>query len=120
MISLDGIEWAEAIFPPDFMGSNVGYTILESPTGGIFLGMLTNKIQSYGSLFKSNWNGTYFTLLLDHMNQDGNGHVDFEKLQGLKGVALANQQRDPNNYQKFLVTKITYDDGLFRYITDIR
>lgn len=66
MVSLDGIHFAPARFPPDMHLENQAYTVLESVTDSIFLHVTTHqKIGAeWGSLFKSNSNGTDFTLSL--------------------------------------------------------
>lgn len=87
--------------------------MLDSTSGDVFLQALVNRKQNFGSLFKSNWNGTYYSLILDHVHEDSQGHVDFEKISGIDGVALANQVINPDvsGNAKELITKITYDDG---------
>ena len=123
MVSLDGIEWAEAVFPKSLKSSgSVGYTILESTAGNIFLEVLTDKFRGFGSLLKSNWNGTYFNLVMDHVNQDGSGFVDFEKINGLHGVYLLNQIADDSEdiSLKRMVSKISYDDGIYNLLFNIR
>lgn len=116
MVTLDGIEWAEAVFPQGLETSgSVGYTILESTAGNIFLEVLTDKFRGFGSLLKSNWNGTYFNLVMEHVNQDGSGFVDFEKVSGLNGVYLVNQITEEDlgaGSSKHLVTKMSYDEGI--------
>jgi hypothetical protein len=82
------------------------------------LHVTTSSIKSknkYGSILKSNWNGTYYSLSLENANRDDNGFVDFEKMQGIKGIALANVVS--NVYEvnlgndKKLKTMITFNDG---------
>jgi hypothetical protein len=68
---------------------------------------------NYGNLFRSNWNGTYYSLMLDNVNEDFTGHVDFEKIAGLNGVVIANQLQNPgdSSLNRQITTKISYDDG---------
>ena len=49
----------------------------------------------WGSILKSNSNGTYFGLSIDNVNRDDRGYVDFEKLIGLDGIALINVVSNP-------------------------
>lgn len=114
MVTLDGMEWAQAVLPFGYDSSGpVGYTILEATSGNIFLEVLVDKFRGYGSLLKSNWNGTYFSHVLDYVNQDGSGFVDFEKVNGLHGVYIVNQVVAGTEPDKNVVTKITYDDGIY-------
>jgi hypothetical protein len=117
MITLDGLEWAEAVLPSGFESSGTaGYTILENTSGNIFLEVLVDKFRGYGSLLKSNWNGTYFSHVMDYVNQDGSGFVDFEKVSGLHGVYIVNQVTIETEPEKHIVTKITYDNGILESI----
>jgi hypothetical protein len=76
----------------------------------------SNSIGSeYGALFKSNWNGTFFHKILDGVNQNRNGFVDFEKIVGINGTIAVNQISNiealPQGDPKRLVSKMTFDDG---------
>ena len=82
------------------------------------LHVTTSSIRSknkYGSILKSNWNGTYYSLSLENANRDDIGFVDFEKMQGIQGISIANIVS--NVYEanmgsdKELKTKITFNDG---------
>ncbi|RIA92294.1 hypothetical protein C1645_765456 [Glomus cerebriforme] len=116
-ISEDGKKFFDATFPPDINVNQEAYTILPSTTGSIFLDVYKSlKVGfEYGSLFKSNSNGTAFNKILDNTNRNIYGNVDFEKVQGLDGVILANQVENVeelNEYiKKKVTTKISYDDG---------
>ena len=96
----------------------LGYTILESSTGAIFLDAFVNNLPggNYGALFISNYNGSEFKASITHTNRDQNGFVDFEKMHGIKGVAVVNEiknaERITNGGFKQIETKITFDDGL--------
>jgi len=69
MASLDGLNFAEARFPPNMRLDNRAYTVLESVTDSIFLHVTTSQKSGaeWGSLFKSNSNGTDFTLSLEYV-----------------------------------------------------
>ncbi|KAJ3053123.1 vacuolar protein sorting/targeting protein PEP1 [Rhizophlyctis rosea] len=116
-VTIDGSTWAEAKFPKGYSVTDHGYTVLESTTGSIFLDMFMSSTsgKEYGTLLISNGNGTEYSVGLEYTNQDTNGYVDFEKIQGLEGIALVNQI---SNYEsvkygssKKLVTKMSWDDG---------
>jgi hypothetical protein len=90
---------------------------LESNTGNIFLQMIrSNSVGAeHGSLFKSNWNGTYYHKILDGVNQNRNGFADFEKIVGINGTIAVNEITNidalPQGDPKRLITKFTFDDG---------
>ncbi|KAI8050565.1 hypothetical protein BDF22DRAFT_695641 [Syncephalis plumigaleata] len=100
-ISMNGKEFALAEFPS---GENIlhkAYTLLE-PTRQTLTLHITESAKEgveWGNLLNSNWNGTYYTQILDHVNRNSKGLVDFERILGIEGVAMANQ------------TRITYDNG---------
>ncbi|KAJ7733832.1 hypothetical protein B0H14DRAFT_3517289 [Mycena olivaceomarginata] len=105
-VSLDGIEFAPAKFPPDMHPEAHAYTILESGTPSLFLHILAPN-PHWGNLLKSNSNGTYFGLSLANVHRDDRGFVDFEKVSGLEGIAFANVVADPRELQ----SRITHNDG---------
>lgn len=118
-VTIDGETFADADFPPKFSVSrHSAYTVLDSSTKSIFLHLTTNadKGREFGTILKSNSNGTYYVTSLDSVNRDRWGYVDFEKVQGLEGVALVNVVINPddvvnNKADKKLRTKITHNDG---------
>lgn len=69
----------------------------------------------WGTLFKSNSNGTYYSPSLEHVNRDGRGFVDFEKMIGLDGIAVVNVVANPDEAaisgNKRLQSRITHNDG---------
>jgi hypothetical protein len=68
-----------------------------------------------GNILKSNSNGTYFGLSIEHVNRDERGFVDFEKMIGLDGIALVNIVSNPDesavSHHKLLQSRITHNDG---------
>ncbi|KAJ7725948.1 hypothetical protein B0H16DRAFT_275953 [Mycena metata] len=116
-ISLDGVNFATALFPPTMHPESHAYTVLESSTGALFLHMTTSEPPSpyWGSILKSNSNGTYFGLSLENVNRDDRGFVDFEKMIGLDGIALVNVVVNPQEAvvtgRKDLQSRITHNDG---------
>jgi hypothetical protein len=69
----------------------------------------------WGNLLKSNSNGTYYGLSLEHANRNKAGYVDFEKMIGLDGIAVMNIVANPADAavsrKKKLQTRITHNDG---------
>lgn len=118
-ISVDGSTFADAIWPHGFkLDHEVGYTVLDSSTHSVFLHVTTNneRDREYGTLVKSNSNGTFYFHQLDAVDRDAPGYVDFEKMFGLEGVAMVNQvsNADLKSYSKDgkkLKTVITHNDG---------
>lgn len=116
-VSIDGKTFATGKFPPNLKIQNQAYTVLESSTKAVFLHVTTHGQpgSEWGGLFKSNSNGTYYALSLDHVNRNSKGYVDFEKMQGLDGIAVMNVVSNPDEAQitgqKKLVTRITHNDG---------
>ncbi|WVQ82331.1 hypothetical protein IAT38_004459 [Cryptococcus sp. DSM 104549] len=116
-ISLDGYHFAEGQFPPSMRIENRAYTILESSTDSVFLHVTMNSAASkeWGSIFKSNSNGTYYGLSIEYVNRNAAGYVDFEKMIGLDGIAVINVVANPTEAdisgKKKIQTRITHNDG---------
>lgn len=97
------------------------YTILESSTDSVFLHMTMSEPPApyWGAILKSNWNGTYYGLTMDHVNRNELGFVDFEKMIGLDGIALINVVSNPEEAtisgRKSLQSRITHNDGKFSF-----
>ncbi|KAF1959139.1 vacuolar protein sorting/targeting protein 10 [Byssothecium circinans] len=117
--SLDAKNFAEAKFPPKFnVHHQTAYTVLDSSTHSVFLHVTVNGRveQEYGSIIKSNSNGTSYVMSLSHVNRNTVGYVDFEKIQGIEGVALANVVMNVDDIEKGGAkknkqTRITHNDG---------
>ncbi|GAA6062486.1 hypothetical protein JCM10212_001859 [Sporobolomyces blumeae] len=116
-VSLDGKHFALARFPPNMQLENQAYTVLESTTSSIFLHVTTHPDfgSEWGTLFKSNSNGTYYSPSLEYVNRNSKGFVDFEKMIGLDGIAVINVVSNPEeatlSSNKKLQTRITHNDG---------
>jgi len=69
----------------------------------------------WGNILKSNSNGTYFGVSIESVNRNDAGYVDFEKFQGLDGIAMvnvvANRAEAALTGRKALQTRITHNDG---------
>lgn len=116
--SVDGRTFAGAQFPHEFSFPQSGYTVLDSSTHSVFLHVTVNseKDFEYGSIIKSNSNGTSYGLSLEAVDRDAPGYVDFEKTFGLEGLSLANivsnyDNKDYKKQGKRLKTVITHNDG---------
>jgi len=117
--SLDAKTFAEAKFPPKFeVDHQTAYTVLDSSTHSVFLHVTVNGRvdQEYGSIIKSNSNGTFYVMSLNYVNRNTDGYVDYEKIQGIEGVALANivanaKEVDEGKDKKRKQTVITHNDG---------
>lgn len=116
--SLDAKTFAEAKFPPKFnVDHQTAYTVLDSSTHSVFLHVTVSSRldQEYGSIIKSNSNGTSYVMSLNAVNRDKDGFVDFEKMQGIEGVAVvnivANADKVSQGEKKKKQTRITHNDG---------
>ncbi|KAI8957449.1 Oligoxyloglucan reducing end-specific cellobiohydrolase [Daldinia sp. FL1419] len=113
--SLNGRDYVPAHFPYNFeVPQTSGYTVLESSTHAINLFVVTDgeENREFGSILKSNSNGTSFVLSVAGVNCK-HGYADFEKMLGLEGVVLVNtvQNRDSDSEPKRLQTRISHNDG---------
>ncbi|KAJ1723933.1 vacuolar protein sorting/targeting protein PEP1 [Coemansia erecta] len=134
LVSLDGRAAAAARFPGNLATVDAAYTVLEPPEGfayqdsrgrsrqmpggGVMLHVTTSSAPGaeWGSLYASNSNGTYYARALAHVNRDDAGLVDFERLRGLEGAALANVVANAGDVAragaaKRLQTVVTADGG---------
>lgn len=116
--SVDGSNFAEALFPANFkVPHQSGYNVMDSSTHSVFLLVTTESERDYkyGTLIKSNSNGTSYVLSLSAINQDPGSYADFEKTLGIEGVALANivanAETAVKDKVKKLKTKVTHNDG---------
>jgi Sortilin, neurotensin receptor 3, len=70
----------------------------------------------FGNILKSNSNGTFYGVSIEHVNRNRPGYVDFEKMIGLDGVAVVNILANPNDVtltgHKILQSRITHNDGM--------
>ncbi len=116
--SVDGKTFADARFPPSFeVPAQKAYTVLDSSTHAVFLHVTVNNREGseFGSIIKSNSNGTSYVMSLNGVNRNSRGYVDFEKMLGLEGVILVNQvvnvDEAEKGMSKKLKTMITHNDG---------
>lgn len=114
-ISKDGVSWHEAVFPKGQKMIERSYTLLESNDHSLMVNVLADPIALHGDLYKSNSNGTFFAKSLENVNRNFEGFVDFERIQGLEGIILANIQASPSGMlsgkDKDIQSRISFDDG---------
>ncbi|KAI0017408.1 vacuolar protein sorting [Xylariomycetidae sp. FL0641] len=116
LASINGRDYAPAHFPYNFQVSHQNaYTVLDSSTHAVnlFVAVETEMHQRYGSILKSNSNGTSYVLSAEGVNCDDGYYVDYEKMLGLEGVALINtvEKRNSKTGEKRLQTRISHNDG---------
>jgi len=116
--SVDGRTFAPAQFPKNFqVAHQQAYTVLDSSTHAVFLHVTVSTApdREYGTIIKSNSNGTSYVLTINAVNRDTEGYVDFEKMQGLEGVAMVNVVSNigetKDGVKKKLKSMITHNDG---------
>ncbi|KAG7195436.1 vacuolar protein sorting/targeting protein PEP1 [Scheffersomyces spartinae] len=109
-VTVDGSTFADADFPRHQQANmQMGYTILDSVTKSIFLHVTTyNEV---GSILKSNSNGTLYVMVLDNVNRNSIGYVDYERVESLEGVLFANIVESRSGESKNLQTLISHNDG---------
>lgn len=116
LASLDGENYDEARYPHNFReGHDNEYTLLDSSTHAINLFVRTEGAadRQYGSIIKSNSNGTSYVLSAANVNCNEDTYVDFERVSGLEGVTLINVVTNTGKKErkKVLQTKISHNDG---------
>jgi hypothetical protein len=95
------------------------YTILDTSEGSVFLHVNHGDYHTgYGNIYLSDAEGLRFALSLRHNKRDAQGRCDFEKLQGIEGIYITNEQinaeadLEGGRHEKpRLRTKITFDKG---------
>ncbi|KAI9806669.1 MAG: hypothetical protein M1825_006126 [Sarcosagium campestre] len=116
--SVDGKHFAVAHFPPGFVVPHQRvYTVLKGSQHSVSLHVTVNDAagREYGSIIKSNSNGTLYTMSLSGVNRNSDGYVDYEMMEGLEGVAIVNVVSNVKEVQdgkaKLLKSMITHNDG---------
>ncbi|KAJ7048251.1 hypothetical protein C8F01DRAFT_1193597 [Mycena amicta] len=109
----DGVSLHKSFFPQTMGLQDKRYTILSSTSRSVFLHQQTRHSAGWGTILKSNANGTRFSVSAEYVNRDTRGFVDFEG--SLEGVWRANIVVNPRdamvNGEKELRTKISFNDG---------
>lgn len=90
VLSGDGARTFREVGMPYDIGQH-SYTILDTSEGTVFLHVNHNgEGAKWGNVYISNAIGTNFSLSLPYNRRDHNGKCDFEKLQSMEGVYVAN------------------------------
>ncbi|KAI9281076.1 hypothetical protein BY458DRAFT_499521 [Sporodiniella umbellata] len=125
-VTLDGQIWHEAVFPEGASLQEKSFTIIESSNPSLLIDVLEGERSRYGSLYKSNSNGTFFTKSLENTNRNPTGFIDVERIPGMEGVLMANEiinarQVETQMAEHLVRTRISFDDGgSWKEITTVR
>lgn len=116
LVSVNGKNFAKVNLPHKFQdGHENEYTALDSSTHALNLFVKTDDgaDHEYGSIIKSNSNGTSFVLSASNVNCNDVPFADFEKVAGLEGFEIINVVTNPGKGEKTkkLQTKISRNDG---------
>ena len=91
------------------------YTILDTSEGSVFLHVNHGDYNTgYGNIYLSDAEGLRFSLSLRNNKRDASGRCDFEKVQGIEGIYITNEQinvDEATHERPKLRTKITFDKG---------
>ncbi|KAI8367031.1 hypothetical protein BD560DRAFT_331602, partial [Blakeslea trispora] len=115
-ISLDGRNWHKAVFPEGADLHEKSFTIVKSPGPALMVDVLGGGTTQFGSMYKSNSNGTFFAKSLENTNRNSMDYVDFERVQGVEGILIANIIANPKEVElqranKQVQTRMSFDDG---------
>lgn len=114
-VTVDGSTFAAADFPSDFkVKAQTSYAILDSGSHSIFMHVTTVKDLDHerGAILKSNSNGTSYVLSLSDVNRNSVGYVDYDRMEVIEGVLIANTVNNPESQDpKKLKTQISFNDG---------
>lgn len=116
-VSTNGKDWKRGIFPHGSGLKENAYTIVDSTPYSILVDVLTDPESNSGTLFTSDSSGTKFVKSLEHTNRNAAGIVDFEKLENVEGVAVANVLVNWDDFsggvksERVVQSRITFDDG---------
>ncbi|KAI9219129.1 hypothetical protein BC828DRAFT_416736 [Blastocladiella britannica] len=117
-VSRDLDTVSDTHFPANVDAATEGFTTLPSHDGSLLvnLGLSAGSGQEIGRLFKSNFEGTHFSLVSESTNQNDRGFVDIEVLQGMPGISVLNTVANAGEVmsrgaKKQVRTVMTYDDG---------
>ena len=92
------------------------YTILDTSEGSVFLHVNHGDYNTgYGNIYLSDAEGLRFSLSLRNNKRDAQGRCDFEKVQGIEGIYITNEQintdQSSSREKAKLRTKISFDKG---------
>ena len=117
LISINGRDFELAKFPSEISG-HTGATLLPSQNGYLYI----QSVQEYsvetpnsaGTLMMSGYHTFNFSTILENVNQNSQGFVDFEIFESLNGTLLANimSPTQVSNDKNDLTTRISWNNGL--------
>lgn len=118
-ISTDGLKFYNTVFPLGVGIKEDAYTVLESSQTSLMVDISTSKKygRELGMLYRSDSSGRYFVLSLENTNKNFAGIVDYERVQGVEGIVLANIVSNPTvldgDYPeaKKVESRISFNDG---------
>lgn len=114
-VTVDGKTFADAKFPKDYqVEPHTAYAVLESSGHSVFMSIATSREQGHeeGVIIKSNSNGTSYVLSLEHVNMNSAGYVDYDRVETIEGVIIANVVANLGSSDaKKVKTKMSFDDG---------
>jgi hypothetical protein len=131
-VSIDGRNFANAQFPlgSGLAGEDVkkikdfiltilqSYTVLQSTRASLVVDINPGKNagREYGTILTSNSNGTYFVKSLAYTNRNVRGNVDYERVQNVEGIMLANIVSNPDELSmpsadKKIESRISFNEG---------
>ncbi|KAK9765410.1 vacuolar protein sorting/targeting protein PEP1 [Basidiobolus ranarum] len=117
-ITQDGMEWDMANIPLNSGLKQNAFTLLESSSHSLVLDVVYSNSAAYGNLYRSNFNGSFYSTSLKYTNRNAAGIVDYEKIQGVEGIVLSNivsnydaVDRNGPWVEKKLKSMISFDDG---------
>lgn len=118
MVSLNGVHFAEVKLPYNVeIMEQTNLKLLELNSMEIFLYVQTSNVKDheFGALLKGNFNGTLFSTVLNNVNANEEGIIDFEKIDTLEGLLIANIVKNSedviNGQEKQIITKFSYNNG---------
>jgi len=85
------VNFQSAVLPVDL--TEHSYTILDTSEGAVFLHVNHrpfNENADTGHVYLSDWSGLVYSLSLPYNHRSADGKCDFEKVEGLEGIYLAN------------------------------
>ncbi|CDR41164.1 CYFA0S06e02960g1_1 [Cyberlindnera fabianii] len=114
-VSYDGYQWDRVEFPEGKLSDD--YTVVEGTAHSLFVDVKYAGTDKVGELFFSGGvNSSFFTQSLQYTHRDGNGNVDYELVDNIDGVVLANTVENApdviaENVAPVIKSKISFNQG---------
>jgi photosystem II stability/assembly factor-like uncharacterized protein len=112
-VSTDGDKWRKANFPHGHGLKENAYTVVDSTLHSLVVDVLDAAGTSTGTLFTSDSEGIHFVKSLEATSRNAQGIIDFEHLENIEGVGLANVITGlaGGTAERLTRSMITWDDG---------